>query len=321
MSRMPICASTDAPKLLQIGPLPPGLTQSLQQHYRLHPLWLEHDREAFLKAHTGKFAGGVTMSRHGGQADVLACLKGTVLACFGVGFDGIDLHAASQYGAAVSTTPDVLTDCVADIAFGLVLATARQMVAADRFVQAGRWVDGAFPLATRVSGKRLGIVGLGRIGAAIARRSSGFDMPVRYYGREAKPGVPYGFEPDLLALAGWADFLVVACRGGPETHRLISAQVLDALGPQGFLVNIARGTVLDEDALVSAIARGAIAGAGLDVFEREPHVPAALLNNDRMVVLPHVAATTLETRAAMKQLVVDNLAAFFKTGRVLTPPA
>ncbi|MCY1165757.1 2-ketogluconate reductase [compost metagenome] len=321
MSRMTIYASTDAPKLLQIGPLPPGLTQSLKQHYRLHPLWLEHDREAFLKVHAGTFAGGVTMSRHGGQADVLACLKGTVLACFGAGFDGIDLHAASQYGVAVSTTPDVLTDCVADIAFGLVLATARQMVTADRFVQAGCWVNGAFPLATRVSGKRLGIVGLGRIGAAIARRSSGFDMPVRYYGRQAKPGVPYGFEPDLLALAGWADFLVVACRGGPETHRLISAQVLDALGPQGFLINIARGTVLDEDALVSAITRGALAGAGLDVFEREPHVPAALLNNDRTVVLPHVAATTHETRAAMEQLVVDNLASFFKTGRVLTPPA
>jgi hydroxypyruvate reductase len=313
-------ATEAAPELLMLGPLPPGLMQLLQAHYRLHPLWTEPDRAAFLQSNVGRFAGGVTMSRHGGQADVMACLNGRVLACFGVGFEGIDLEAAALQGVAVSTTPDVLTHCVADIAFGLMLATARQIVAADRFVQAGHWKTGLFPLASRVSGKRLGIVGLGRIGATIARRSSGFDMAVRYHGRHAQADVAYDFEPDLLALARWADFLVVACLGGPTTKHLISADVLEALGPKGFLINISRGSVIDEVALVKAIANGTIAGAGLDVFEHEPQVPAGLLNNDRVVVLPHVAATTRETRAAMEQLVADNLAAYFKTGQVLTPP-
>ena len=310
-----------SPRLLQLGPLPPGLTQLLQTHYQLHPLWLESDRAGFLTSHTGQLAGGVTMSRHGGSADVMACLRGTVLACFGVGFDTIDLAAAVQHGVAVSTTPDVLTDCVADIGFGLILATARQLVAADRFVQTGRWKDGSFALSTRVSGKRLGIVGLGRIGAAVARRASGFDMPVRYHGPKAHADAPYVFEADLLALARWADFLVLTCRGGPATHHMISAQVLQALGKKGFLINIARGSVVDELALVQAIAQGTIAGAGLDVLEKEPQVPAGLLGNDRVVVLPHVAATTYETRAAMEKLVFDNLTSFFDTGRILTPPA
>ncbi|MES2189834.1 MAG: 2-hydroxyacid dehydrogenase [Pseudomonadota bacterium] len=309
------------PRLLQLGPLPPGLTQLLQSRYRLHPLWSEPDRDSFLKASSGKFAGGVTMSRHGGPADVMACLEGTVLACFGVGFDTIDMTAAARHDVAVSTTPDVLTDCVADIGFALMLAVARQVVAADRFVQTGRWKEGAFPLTTRVSGKRLGIVGLGRIGAAVARRAQGFDMPVRYFGRQAHEGSPYQFEGDLMSLAQWADFLVLTCRGGTETHHLISADVLTALGPKGFLINIARGSVVDEAALISAIDNGLIAGAGLDVFEKEPHVPAGLLGNDHVVVLPHVAATTRETRSAMEQLVFDNLASFFDTGRVLTPPA
>jgi len=313
-------ATEAVPELLMLGPLPPGLMQLLQPHYRLHPLWTEPKRAAFLQSSVGRFAGGVTMSRHGGQADVMACLSGRVLACFGVGFEGIDLEAAALHKVAVSTTPDVLTNCVADIAFGLMLATARQIVASDRFVQAGHWQTGLFPLANRVSGKRLGIVGLGRIGATIARRSSGFDMSVRYHGRHAQTDVAYGFEPDLLALARWADFLVIACLGGPTTKHLISAAVLEALGPQGFLINISRGSVVDEGALVKAIANGTIAGAGLDVFEQEPHVPVGLLNNDRVVVLPHVAATTHETRAAMEQLVADNLAAYFKTGQVLTPP-
>lgn len=314
-------APHERPELLQIGPLPPGLDQLLQAQYRLHPLWKEADRGAFLAAHRGRFAGGVTMSRHGCSADAFACLAGGVLACFGVGFEGIDLDAAARHGVQVSTTPGVLDACVADIAFGLILASARQIVAADRFVRTGRWQDGAFPLATRVSGKRLGIVGLGRIGLEIARRSTGFDMPVRYHGRRKRAGVAFDFEPDLLAMARWADFLVIACRGGPETQHLISGAVLDALGPHGFLINIARGSIVDEDALVLALGQGRIAGAGLDVYAREPHVPPGLLDNERVVLLPHVAATTRETRAAMEQLVADNLQAFFTTGRILTPPS
>jgi hydroxypyruvate reductase len=311
-------------RLLQLGPLPPGLGKMIHEEYAVEELWKRADRDAFVAGCAGAFDGAVTMSRHGCPADVFASLAGggkrAVVACFGVGFDGIDLDAAKRYGVAVSTTPDVLTDCVADLAFGLILASARKMVAADRFVQRGDWKKGGFPLACRVSGKRLGIVGLGRIGQAIARRSAGFDMTVRYHGRQARSGVPYQFEGDLIALAAWADFLVLACPGGEETRHLISDAALTALGPKGFLINIARGSVVDEAALAAALTEGRIAGAGLDVLADEPNVPAALLGNDRVVLMPHIAAATEDTRSAMEQLVMDNLASFFSSGKVLTPP-
>ena len=308
------------PVLLELGPLPVGLTQRLQAHYRLHPLWQEADRPAFLAQHAGQFAGAVTMSRHGCPADVMACVAGRVVACFGTGYEGLDLAAAQQHQVQVSTTPHVLNDCVADLAFGLILATARQLCAADRYVHAGEWLKANYGLAHRVSGKRLGIVGLGRIGRVIAKRSQGFDMPVRYHGRQPQADVVYDFEPDLLALAAWADFLVVSCPGGEATRGLIDAQVLQALGPEGFLINISRGSVVDEAALVHAVQHERIAGVGLDVYAHEPHIPEALLNNPRVVAMPHIAASTHETRAAMEALVADNLASFFATGRVLTPP-
>ncbi|MFG0229555.1 2-hydroxyacid dehydrogenase [Achromobacter sp. 413638] len=308
-------------RLLMIGPLPPGLRAALAERYELDALWEQPDRDAWLRASRGRYAGGVTMSRHGCTESMFACLPGGVLACFGVGHDGIDLEAARRHGVQVSITPDVLDDCVADLAFGLVLATARRIPGADRHVQAGRWPGGPYPLATRVSGKRLGIVGLGRIGRAVARRAAGFDMALRYHGRAPKPDADMPFEPDLPALARWADFLVLSCPGGPATRHLVSAAVLDALGPDGFLINVARGSVVDEAALIRAIETDRIAGAGLDVYADEPRVPAALLGRDNVVVLPHVAASTQETRAAMENLVLDNLDAFFSRGAVLTPPA
>lgn len=307
-------------KLLMIGPLPPGLVAKLSSNFDLVPLWLETNRDEFLKNHQGEFAAGVTMSRHGCQEDVFACLKNKAVVCFGVGFDGIDLNAAQQHHVAVSTTPDVLTDCVADIAWGLLIGVARQIVPAAQFVQAGQWTQGAFGLSTRVSGKRLGIVGLGRIGLAIARRAAGFDMAVKYHSRKPVPSVPYSFEPELKALAADSDFLVVACTGGPQTRHLISAEVLQALGPKGFLVNVSRGSVIDEEALIHAVEQEHIAGAALDVLASEPHVPNQLLNQSRVLILPHVAASTVETRAAMEQLVVDNLTTFLATGKVITPP-
>lgn len=307
-------------QLLQIGPLPPGLQSLLEQHYHLHPFWQEPQRATFLADNADRFDGAVTMSRHGCSADVFSILSNGVVACFGVGFEGIDLDAARQYNVQVSTTPDVLNNCVADCAFGLILATARQLVAADRFVQAGTWQEKSFGLSSQVSGKRLGIVGLGRIGQAIAKRATGFDMQLRYHGRRQQDKVSLIFEPDLHALAEWADFLVIACRGGEQTRHLISASVLQALGPNGFLINIARGSIVDEDALVTAINQGCIGGAGLDVYAQEPNVPQGLLNNDRVVLLPHIAAATRETRAAMEQLVADNLQSFFTSGHILTPP-
>ncbi len=307
-------------KLLLVGPLPSALEKELSANFELLPLWLEPDRANFLQQHQGQFVAGVTMSRHGCQEDVFSCLRNKAVVCFGVGFEGIDLRAAELHNVAVSTTPDVPTDCVADIAFGLIIGIARQMLPAAQFVQEGRWTHGTFGLTTRVSGKRLGIVGLGRIGLAIARRAQGFDMEVRYHSRHTVKGVPYAHEPDLQKLAAFSDFLVIACTGGPETRHLISATVLKALGPSGYLINIARGSVIDEDALVQAIERQEIAGAGLDVLAHEPQVPAGLLQNNRVLLLPHMAATTFETRSAMEKLVIDNLNAFLTTGKVLTPP-
>lgn len=308
------------PSLLQLGPLPPGLQELLRPHYDLYPLWKEADRTGFLAGAAQRYAGAVTMSRHGCAADVMAAISGGVVACFGVGYDGIDLAAAQAHDVAVSTTPDVLNECVADTAMGLMLAVARGLVQADRFVREGRWREGGFGLGTKVSGKRLGILGLGRIGMAIASRAQGFGMRIRYHGRRPRAGVPYGFEADLKALAAWSDFLMVACQGGDQTRHLVDAGILRALGPEGMVINIARGSVIDEAALARALADGTIAGAGLDVFEREPHVPQSLIDTDRVVLLPHIAASTRETRAAMEALVLQNLQSFFSTGQVLTSP-
>jgi lactate dehydrogenase-like 2-hydroxyacid dehydrogenase len=215
----------------------------------------------------------------------------------------------------------VLNDCVADLAFGLLIDISRGISAGDRFVRRGDWERNGFPLATRVSGKRLGVLGLGRIGQAIAKRSTGFDMEVRYHSRRPMADVSWGYEASAAALADWADFLVVACAGGPSTRHLVSAEVLAALGPKGFLINISRGTVIDEQALVQALAGKRIAGAALDVFENEPHVPAALMSLDNVVLLPHVASNTHETRKAMNDLVASNLRSYFARGQLETPIA
>jgi hydroxypyruvate reductase len=239
-----------------------------------------------------------------------------VISSFGVGYDALDVAAVRERGIPVGYTPDVLNDCVADTAFGLVMDVARRFSAADRFVRRGEWTKSQFPLATQVSGKRLGIVGLGRIGRVVAKRAGGFDMEVRYHNRRVVNDVPYGYEPTLAGLAQWADFLVVISAGGAATRHLVNAQVLEALGPEGFLVNVSRGSVVDEEALVQALRDRKIAGAGLDVYEDEPHVPTALFDLDNVVLLPHIASGTHETRRAMAELVLRNLSTFFATGQV-----
>jgi lactate dehydrogenase-like 2-hydroxyacid dehydrogenase len=237
---------------------------------------------------------------------------------FGVGYETIDVDEATRRGIVVSNTPDVLNDCVADIAFGLLIDVARGLSASDRFARRGDWLKGAFPLQTRVSGKRLGILGLGRIGRVIARRASGFDMEVRYHSRQPVATVDYRYEPTLTGLAQWADFLVVASAGGAETRHLVSPEVIAALGPDGYLINIARGSVIDEAALVDGLVNRRIAGAGLDVFADEPKIPAALLDLDNVVLLPHVASGTHETRQAMADLTLANLRQFLASGTLLT---
>jgi len=308
------------PRVLQVGALTPALEAALAGRFDVHPLWREAAAKAFLAARGAEFTAVATSARYGADRALIESLPSLkVIASFGVGTDTIDLDAARARGVAVSNTPEVLNDCVADLAFGLLLDVARRLSAADRFVRRGDWLEGGFPLATKVSGKKLGIVGLGRIGAAIAKRGGGFDMTVRYHNRRPVEGSPHGYEASLPALAAWADFLVVACSGGPATRHLVSAEVIDALGPQGFLVNIARGSVVDEAALVAALLAGRIAGAALDVFEHEPNVPPALFGLDNVVLLPHIASGTHETRKAMGDCVFANLQSWFDHGRLLTP--
>lgn len=314
-------SSPSRPRLLQIARLPlPALEADLAQQYDVSCLADQADPAAFLAEHGASFSGLVTSAPVGARNDVLAALPHLrVISSFGVGFDALDIPYLQSRGIQVGYTPDVLNDCVADLAFALMLDVSRGVSASDRFVRGGGWSAGRFPVQTRVSGKRLGIVGLGRIGQAVAERAQGFRMEVSYFNRSPVPGSPYRYAESVVELARWADYLVLTVAGGAGTRHLVNRAVLDALGPQGFLVNVARGTVVDETALVDALSERCIAGAGLDVFEHEPQVPAALLALDNVVLTPHVASATHETRRAMADTVLDNLRCFYATGTVRVP--
>lgn len=307
-------------KVLQFGRLPPTLEQQLAAAFDCRRLADESDPKAFLAAHGREFTALATM----GFADAaliesLPSLR--VISSFGVGVDQIDLQAAARRGIAVGNTPDVLNDCVADLAIGLMIDVARGIGAAERYVRAGAWPRAPFPLQRRISGKRLGIVGLGRIGHAVARRAIAFEMDIRYHNRRPVNDTSIAHEPSLVELARWADFLVVIVPGGAATRHLIDEAVLHALGPEGFLVNVARGSVVDETALVRALRDKRLGGAALDVFEHEPQVPAELLAMDNVVLVPHIGSATVETRAAMGRRVLDNLKAFFDTGKLISQAA
>lgn len=304
------------PVVLQALALPPALERRLPETYTVHRLPpAGAERDAFLRAHAGEIDALVTSANGGADGALIDALPNLrVISSFGVGLDKIDLGAAARRGIPVGYTPEVLNDCVADMAFALMLAVGRRVPEGDRFVRSGQWLtrpSSSFPLGRRVSGARLGIVGLGRIGRTIARRASGFDMDVRYHSRRPVEGVAWQHEPQLLELARWADFLVVITAGGAETKHLVNEAVLDALGTKGYLVNVSRGSVIDEAALVRALQQGRIGGAALDVFEREPQVPPELFALDNVVMVPHIASSTVQTREAMAQRVMENLAAFF----------
>jgi hydroxypyruvate reductase len=308
------------PVLLQALPLLASLQKQLAEDYEVHQLPPAGPaREAFLAERGADFEVLVTSAAGGADPALIAALpKLRIVSSFGVGLDKIDVQGASRRGIPVGYTPDVLNDCVADQSFALLLAVARRVSEADRYVRSGKWATQAgtpskspFPLGRQVSHARLGIVGLGRIGRTIARRAGGFDMDVRYHSRRPVEDVAWKHEPQLLELARWADFLVVITAGGAGTRHLIDDAVLDALGPQGFLVNVSRGTVVDEAALLRALQDKRIAGAGLDVFENEPNVPGAFFNLENVVLAPHIASSTVQTREAMARRVVDNLRAFF----------
>jgi hydroxypyruvate reductase len=297
--------------VLQIGPLMPALEDSLREQHEVLTAQATTAPAPLNDAHeTARVVAVVTSAPVGMPPSWLAQLPALkVLSSFGVGLDRLPLDAARAQGLPVGYTPNVLNDCVADLAMGLLIDGARRIAAADRFVRRGDWLQGRYPPTTRVSGKRLGIVGLGRIGQSVARRAAGFDMEVAYHNRRPVEGVHWQHEPSLLTLAQWADFLVLTVAGGPDTQHLINAKVLRALGPQGLLVNVARGSVVDETALIACLQSGELGGAALDVFEDEPRVPAALLAMDQVVLAPHMASGTHDTRQAMAALTLANLRA------------
>ena len=303
--------------LIQVCPVLPALEKTLQETYEIHRLWEMADADAFLQANSNKFRGLVTSAKVGVSDDLIGKLPNLkVISSFGVGYDCINIPLTKERGIQVGYTPDVLNDCVADTALGLILDTARQFPRADRFVRDGQWLAKNFPLTTKVSGKRLGILGLGRIGRAIAKRAEGFDMQIAYHNRKPAADSNYQYVDSLIELARWSDFFVVASSGGPENKQLVSKEIIDAIGPNGFLINISRGGVIDEDYLVQALKNRSIAGAGLDVYVNEPNVPTDLLSLDNVVLYPHIASGTVETRAAMSNLVLENLSSFFATGQV-----
>lgn len=303
---------TDArPIALQLCPLSPYLEAGLAD--RLETVrWFELDaaeQQGWLAAHAAKVRAVVTGGHIGCPAPLMEALPSLgIVAINGVGFDKVDLDRARARHVRVTTTPGALTDDVADLAVGLVIALLRGLPAADAHVRRGAWPTGERPLGQKVTGRRFGIVGLGQIGTAIAARLAAFG-PIAYTGTAPKP-VPYAFHPDAAALAAASDILVVACAANAATRHLIDARVIAALGPQAYLVNVARGSIVDETALIAALEADELAGAALDVFEDEPRVPDRLRACERVVLTPHIASATVQTRTAMADCVLANLDAF-----------
>ena len=298
------------PAVLLVARLPEPLGGRLRERFDCHEL-AQLDA-AGLQALAPQLRGMVATGESVVSRALMASLPALeVISVLGVGYDGIDLAAARERGICVAHTPGLSTDDIADFAMALLLAAARQVVNADQFVRRGDWATGRFPMTRRVSGARLGIVGLGRIGRAVAQRALAFGMEIAYTGRTPKADAPYRWHSDTQALAANVDFLVVCASGGADTRALVNADVLAALGPTGVLVNIARGSIVDEEALITALRERRILAAGLDVFCHEPHVAPELLALDNVVLTPHMASTTGATVQAMFNLTFDNLTAHF----------
>ncbi|KAA0110118.1 2-hydroxyacid dehydrogenase [Mycolicibacterium sp. P1-5] len=300
--------------ILVVGRLEPSLEKQLTAKHT--PLRQPLDAQQ---------AEEVTVIVCGGRPGVDATLMDSLpqlraIVNYGAGFDAIDVTAARERGIGVSNTPDVLNDTVADTALGLILDTMRRFAAADRYVRAGRWAtDGPFPYTRDLSGSRVGILGLGRIGSAIAARLRGFDCAIAYHNRHELPESPYRYAASPVELAASVDVLVVATAAGPDTAHLVDREVLSALGPDGYLVNVARGSVVDQDVLIEFLEEGRLAGAGLDVYAAEPDVPVRLWELDNVVLLPHMGSATARTRTAMATLAMRNLEEFLAVGQLVTP--
>ena len=306
------------PTLLAASPLNPLFVKALQTKYNVigpmsHDALMAHPDRELIEV----IAAGGESKVPASMMDALPALK--LISVMGVGYDGVDVGHAIQRGAMVTHTPNVLNDDVADLAIALMLSVTRRIPQAHQFVRAGEWEKGGLPLATKLSGMRLGIVGMGRIGQAIAHRAEAFGMPIAYTARSAKSNLPYAFVADIEALASQVDMLTLITPGGAGTHHMVNAAVLKALGPKGYIVNVARGSVIDEAALVEALQTGVIAGAGLDVFENEPTPLPALLTMDNVVLTPHVGSATDATRQAMADLATANINRHFAGEPLETP--
>ncbi|WP_230531449.1 2-hydroxyacid dehydrogenase [Microvirga roseola] len=307
--------------ILMTAPMMPVVIEGLDKACRLHRLWEHEDRDAFLREVGPRIRGVATSTLYGRlEASLFDRLPNLeIVSSFGVGYDNVDAVEAGRRGIVVTNTPGVLDDEVADLTIGLLLATLRKIPQADRYLREGRWLKGPFPLSPTLRERKVGIVGLGRIGKAIARRLEGFGVSIAYHGRTRQEGVSYAYHPSLLGLAEASDVLIVITPGGVSTKHLINAEILKALGSSGVLINVARGSVVDEQALIEALKAGTILSAGLDVFEDEPRVPQELIEMEHVVLLPHIASASVHTRNAMAQLVVDNLVSWFEGRGPLTP--
>jgi len=301
--------------IMLVSSVPTFMMNDLQQEYVLHDHAHILDPEAFTKVTA--FVGVGSAAKV--DRKLLAMFPNVkMISIFGVGYDGIDVAAAKERGIQVTHTPDVLTDDVADLAMGLILSIGRRIPQSDKFVRNGDWVSEPFTMTHKVTGTRLGVVGLGRIGQAIAKRAAAFDMTIAYTGRRAKTNAPFRYYPTASELAANSDYLVVAVPGGDDTKNMINAQVLKALGPKGIVINIARGSVVDQTALIQTLKDKSIAGAGLDVFWDEPNIDPQFFKLQNVVLTPHNGSNTHETRRAMADLALANLKAFFEERPLLT---
>ncbi|KAF4360191.1 hypothetical protein CsatB_001915 [Cannabis sativa] len=301
-------------------PMNSYLETELEKRFNLFKLWTLPNKTQFIKENAESVRAIIGNSFSGADADTISTFPNLeIVSSFSVGMDKVDLKLCKEKGIRVTNTPDVLTDDVADLAIGLMLAVLRRLCESDRYVRAGKWKKGDYKLTTKFTGKRVGIIGLGRIGLAISKRAEAFSCPIAYYSRSEKPGVSYKYYPTVKELAANSDILVVACALTEETRHIVNREVIDALGTKGVLINIGRGPHVDEPELVSALVEGRLGGAGLDVYQNEPEVPEELFGLENVVLLPHVGSGTIETRQAMADLVVGNLEAHFLKKPLLTP--
>jgi len=309
-------------EVLMASPLPPLEVGDAIGQCRFHKLWLADDPQRLIDSVRDRVRGLISAALGTVRIDadfMRQFPKLEIIAHMGVGYDLIDAKWAAAHKIVVTNTPDVLTEEVADLAIGLLLATVRQIPQADRFLRAGKWRDGMFPLTSSLQGRRVGIYGLGRIGKAVAKRAEAFGVSIAYHGRNRQDDVSYEYYATLRELAEACNVLIVVAPGGAATQNSVDATILEALGPEGILINVARGSVVDERALVAALRDKKILSAGLDVFASEPHVPQELIDMDHVVLLPHVGSASREVRLAMGRLTLDNILAWASGNEPLTP--